>query len=62
LRVERAARVEDGDGDLDRDAAFDLLEGFLDREESGLGVERVEDGFDEERIDTALIRPSACWR
>ncbi len=54
LRVERAARVENGDGNLDRDAASDLLEGLLDGEERGLGVERVEDGFDQQGVAAAL--------
>ena len=41
-------------GNLDGQAAANLVEGLLDGEERGLGVERVEDGLDEQRIDAAL--------
>jgi hypothetical protein len=31
-----------------------LVEGFFNRKDGGFGVERVEDGFDEQNVDTAF--------
>ncbi len=63
-RVERLARqraaaaVGDGDGDQQRQADVSLLEDVLDREDRGLGVERVEDGLEQQQIDAAVDQPA----
>jgi hypothetical protein len=54
LRVERAAGIEDGDGDHQRHAAAKLQERLLDGEERGLGVERVENRLDQQHVGAAL--------
>ncbi len=54
LRVERDSALENRDGNLDRHAPADFIEGFLQGEKRGLGIERIENGFDEQRIDAAL--------
>ena len=55
LAGERAAGgVGDRDGNHHRHAIAALVEDRLDREQGGLGVERVEDGFNEQRVDAAV--------
>ena len=46
--------VGDGPGDDDRPAPAALLEQGLQREDGGLGVERVEDGLDDEQVGAAV--------
>ena len=55
LARERAARgVGDRAGDDERQAHAARLEVFVDREQRGLGVERVEDGLDQQQVDAAV--------
>ena len=55
LAGERAPRtVGDGAGDHDRQAPAALGEDLLAGEDRGLGVERVEDGLDEDEIGAAV--------
>ena len=55
LAGERAAGgVGDGAGDDHRPAAVALLEERLDGEDRGLGVERVEDGLDQQQVGAAV--------
>ena len=55
LAGERAsAAVHDGDGGDHRHAVAGGLEIFLDGEERGFGVERVEDGFEEQQVGAAF--------
>ena len=50
IRPERSVTVpETIRGTLPR-----FLKGFRDREERGLGIERIENGFDQQKIDTAF--------
>ena len=53
-----AGGVGDGAGDDDRPATAGLLEQRLDREDRRLGVERVEDGLDEEQVGAAVDQRS----
>jgi hypothetical protein len=46
--------VADGDRDHQRELAFELREDLLRRDDRGLCVERVEDGLDQQEVDTAL--------
>jgi hypothetical protein len=47
------AAAADGGGDHDRQADLVLGEDLLDGDERGLGVERVEDGLDQQQVDAA---------
>ena len=49
-----AGGVGDGAGDHDRQLDADLLEHALDREDGRLGVEGVEDGFDQDEVGAAF--------
>ena len=44
------AATADGGGDHDGSSLAVLLEDFVDGDERGFGVERVEDGFDEQEV------------
>ncbi len=53
-RERAAAEVGDRDRDEDRQAHALLLEHVLDRHDAGLGVERVEDGLEQQDVGAAV--------
>ena len=53
-----AALVGDGDRDDDRQPRAAALEHLVDREQRRLGVQRVEDGLDQQDVDAAVEEPA----
>src|SRR5918999_240183 len=49
-----AAEIRDRARDQERHLDTVILEILIDSEESGLGIERIEDGLDQQQIRTAL--------
>src|ERR1700726_4480624 len=52
-----SASVRDRSGHHDRQAHAGGLKIFVDRKKRGLGIQRIENGFDQKDIDAALDEP-----